>query len=145
MAIDAVGFTRMTPRYFNLDRVRPVSMLCPGMQALTLGEKIRNLREANRLSLRELGRRADVSPSFLSGIEGGSRYPSVPALERLAEQLVVSSAGLRSLDNRSSLTKLRLILESEPSWGLAFKELAAAAETGKVAPEDLLKWLESGK
>ena len=145
MATGAVGFTRVTLRDFNLDRVRPVSMLCTGMQALTLGEKIRNLREAKQLSLRELGRRADVSPSFLSGIEGGSRYPSVQALARLAEQLGVSLADLRKLDNRSSLTKLRLILESEPSWGLAFKKLAAAAETEKVAPEDLLKWLKSGK
>ena len=143
--VTGVGFTRMTLRDFSLDRVRPVSMLCSGMQALTLGEKIRDLREAKRLSVRELGRRADVSPSFLSGIEGGSRYPSVQALERLAEELGVSSTALRKLDNRSSLTKLRLILESEPSWGLAFKKLAAAAETGKVAPEDLLKWLESGK
>lgn len=120
-------------------------MLCPGMQALTLGEKIRNLREAKQLSLRELGRRAVVSPSFLSGIEGGSRYPSAETLARLAKQLEVSLAPLRKLDNRSSLAKIRQIIDTEPSWGLVFKKLAAAAATGKVAPENLLKWLESEK
>ena len=108
-----------------------------------MGEEIRRIREANGLSLRELGRRAEVSPSFLSEIEGGSSYPSERALERLAQQLSVSAAGLRRLDTRPCLAKLRKVLESEPAWGLAFEKLAAAAAKKKVAPEDLMQWLKS--
>ena len=109
-----------------------------------MGEKIRGRREANGFSLRELARRTDVSSSLISAIETGIRYPSEPVLERLAGELGLSAAGLRKLDNRSSLAKLRQLMESDPSWGLAFKALAAAGQAGRVAPDDLRAWLESG-
>ena len=110
-----------------------------------MGAEIRRIREARGISLRELGRRAEVSPSFLSEIEGGSSYPSECALERLAMELRVSAADLRRLDTRPCLAKLRKVLESEPAWGLAFEKLAGAAEKKKVAPEDLMQWLKSVK
>ena len=113
------------------------------MSAHKMGAEIRRLREVRGISLRELGRRAEVSPSFLSEIEGGRSYPSESVLERFAEALKVSAAGLRSLDTRPCLTKLRKVLESEPAWGQAFEKLAAAAAKKKVSPEELIQWLMS--
>lgn len=115
------------------------------MATPTLGEKIRDRREAKGFSLRELARRTDVSSSLVSAIETGVRYPSEPVLARLAGELGLSSAGLKRLDNRSSLAKLRQLMESDHTWGLAFKELAAAGRAGRVAPDDLRMWLEQGK
>jgi len=111
------------------------------MQTLSLGEKVRKLREAKKLSVRELARRSGISASFISGIEGGNRYPSVAALERLAGELGVSAAALRKLDNRSSLAQLRQLLESEPSWGPVFKRIATDARAGKITSSELLKRL----
>ena len=115
------------------------------MESPTLGEQIRSRREAKGFSLRELARRTDVSSSLISAIEIGSRYPSETVLERLASELDLSASELRRLDNRSSLAKLRQLLESDPSWGTAFKVLAAAGCAGKLAPDDLRRWLESRK
>jgi len=133
---------RATLRGIRLDPVEPVSMLSPEkMDTVTLGEKIRTCREGKGISVRELARRTDVSASLLSLIERGSRYPSEAVLDRLAGELGVSAAGLRKLDERSSLAKLRLLLKSDPSWGVAFAQIASAARSGKLTSDELLRLL----
>jgi transcriptional regulator with XRE-family HTH domain len=55
-----------------------------------LGAAIRAAREARGLSLRELARRVDVSPSFVSQVERGKANPSVGTLYALVSVLGVS-------------------------------------------------------
>ena len=66
--------------------------LVPGeiVKRLAAGEHpIRVWREHRKLSLRELGRRADVSPQLLSEIETGKKDGSVKTLAALARALGV--------------------------------------------------------
>jgi transcriptional regulator with XRE-family HTH domain len=52
-----------------------------------LGRRIRKLRTAKQLSLREAAGAASVSESFLSQVERGVANPSVASLRRIAEAL----------------------------------------------------------
>lgn len=110
-----------------------------------MGERIRELRLEKRISLREFARRTDVSRSFLSDIEIGRSYPAEEALERIACELDVSPAILRELDKRSHVSELRDLLHENPVWGTVFKELAAAARSGKLTPEEALARIRDGK
>jgi transcriptional regulator with XRE-family HTH domain len=58
---------------------------------MTLGERLRQLRDMKRLSQDELGQLADVSPSVIADVESG-RQATVPLeiAQRLAEALAVT-------------------------------------------------------
>jgi transcriptional regulator with XRE-family HTH domain len=53
----------------------------------TLGEVIRQARTAKGMKLRELARRVDRTPSYLSDIENDRRIPSEDVLQRIADEL----------------------------------------------------------
>lgn len=57
-----------------------------------LGAEIRARRESLGLSLRELARRADLSPSTLSLVERGGPVIGEAALERIADAVLASAA-----------------------------------------------------
>ncbi|WP_394771003.1 helix-turn-helix domain-containing protein [Lacisediminihabitans sp.] len=56
----------------------------------TLGSRLKDLRQKSGLSLRELARQANVSPSFVSQIENGKSQPSVATLYAFSQRLNVS-------------------------------------------------------
>ncbi len=58
--------------------------------APNIGERLRSERERNGISLRELARRIEVSPSLISQIETGKVHPSVSTLYSLAAELGAS-------------------------------------------------------
>ncbi len=58
-----------------------------GTTPVRLGQSIRTVREQHGLSLRELARRVDVSPSFISQIELGKANPSVGTLYSIVSVL----------------------------------------------------------
>ncbi len=58
-----------------------------GISNDALGERIRRLRLARDLTLRQVGERAGVSPTHLSEIERGKTSPTVGALARIARAL----------------------------------------------------------
>lgn len=57
---------------------------------ITIGNKLKVLREDARLSLRDLGERAGLSASFLSQLELGQVSPSIASLENIASILNVN-------------------------------------------------------
>jgi transcriptional regulator with XRE-family HTH domain len=59
-----------------------------------LGLRVRNLREARGLSLKQLAKAAEVSESFVSQVERGVANPSVASLRRLAGALDASVGAL---------------------------------------------------
>lgn len=61
---------------------------------LQLGTRIRALRQARRLTLREVAERAGVSESFLSQVERDVTSPSIATVQRIAHALDVSIAQL---------------------------------------------------
>ena len=56
----------------------------------TLGSRLKDLRQKSGLSLRELARQVNVSPSFVSQIENGKSQPSVATLYAFSQRLNVS-------------------------------------------------------
>jgi len=69
----------------------------------SLGQRLREAREARALSLRELARRIGVSPSLISQIERGLVSPSVGTLWSLASELGMPLDRLFSDSVRPSL------------------------------------------
>lgn len=59
-----------------------------------VGVRLKHLREAKKLSLRELGKMAHVSHSFIADIESGRSNPSLDTLKSLAKALNVSIVDL---------------------------------------------------
>ncbi len=56
---------------------------------LLIGEKLRTAREREKLSLRELAAKADMSASMLSQIETGKVYPSMRSMYNIATALAL--------------------------------------------------------
>lgn len=111
------------------------------METNTLGDQIRRLRQEKGISLRELARRAEISPSFLSEIENGKNFPSSETINTIASRLKVSVASLRELDIRSQLTELKRLIEKDSAWGSVFRKLAKAGHDEAITPDQLLKKL----
>jgi transcriptional regulator with XRE-family HTH domain len=65
-----------------------------------VGRRLRAHREASRLSLRELARRLELSPSAISQIETGKSRPSVSTLYAIVSELGMSLDELFSGTNR---------------------------------------------
>lgn len=53
----------------------------------TLGEVVREGRTAKGIKLRELSRRLEVTPSYVSDIENDRRVPSEEVLQKIATEL----------------------------------------------------------
>lgn len=66
-----------------------------------IGERLRRERAERGLSLRELARRLDVSPSLVSQIETGKIQPSVRTLYAMVSELGVSFDDVFHLDDGS--------------------------------------------
>ncbi len=77
-----------------------------------LGSRLKNIRLKAGLTLRELARKADVSPSFVSQIENGKSQPSVATLYAFAQLLNVSIDEL--FDQRDGEVERRALVEG---WG----------------------------
>ena len=107
----------------------------------TLGERIRELREAADKSLRELSRDVDVSPAFMSDIELGKRYPSDDVLEKIARSLGTTPQALGEYDTRPPLDEMKRKSHTNPSYGFALRRMV---EEG-VSSDDLLKMLDQLK
>lgn len=78
-----------------------------------LGARLKEVRQRAGMSLRELGRQADVSPSFVSQIENGRSQPSVATLYTFARLLNVSIDEL--FDQRDVEATDRALVDG--SWG----------------------------
>lgn len=60
-----------------------------GTTSETFGARVRQLRHERDLTLKELGRRAELSHPFLSQLERGLARPSLSSVERIARALDV--------------------------------------------------------
>jgi transcriptional regulator with XRE-family HTH domain len=104
--------------------------------SITLGDKLRQLRDAKDLSLRELAKQLkDVTAAHLSDIEFGRRFPSDDLLRRLAGFFKVEEKDLRELDTRPPVDELKRMALGDPVLGLALRKLASK----EISAEDLLK------
>ncbi|MBI4220654.1 MAG: helix-turn-helix transcriptional regulator [Chloroflexi bacterium] len=105
----------------------------------TLGERIRELREAKDLSLREFAKKlGGLSAAFLSDVELGRRHPSDAVLADMARVLGTTVADLKQHDSRPPVEELKRLSSADPAFGFAFRKLVDK----DVSPEELMKFLE---
>lgn len=108
----------------------------------TLGQHIRELREAKDLSLRELAKKlGGLSAAFLSDVELGRRHPSDEVLADMARALGTTVEELRKYDSRPPVEEMKRMSSADPAYGFAFRKLVDQ----KVSPDELLKFLENQK
>ena len=90
-----------------------------GKTVETLGEYLKEQREAAQLSLRQLAEQTGVSNPYLSQIERGLRRPSAEVLQQLAMALRVSAeqlysrAGITQDDGQIRSVELAVLADSE--------------------------------
>lgn len=56
---------------------------------ILLGERIRALRNKQKLTQQELAKKLQITPKYLQFIENGSRTPSLDTVYRIAEVLEI--------------------------------------------------------
>ena len=73
-----------------------------------LGLNVRKRREEKELTQEALAERANLDPTYISGIERGMRNPSVLSVLRIAKALGVTSSKLmEKVDDNGSLKNSR--------------------------------------
>jgi transcriptional regulator with XRE-family HTH domain len=92
---------------------------------MTLGERIRARRLELGITLRELGRRVEVSAPYLTDLEAGRRHPSPEVLQRIAAALELPAAELEKLDTRLS-PEVRRWVETQPEVARLLRTLQGA-------------------
>ena len=76
-------------------------------QDLNVGPRVRALREAMDLSLRDLAGRSGVSAQMLSQVERGETSPTLSVASRIATGLELTLSQLLRLDESGSVTVVR--------------------------------------
>ena len=77
-----------------------------------LGFKLKNLRMAKNLSLKDVSKKAGLSISYLSEIEKGKKYPKAEKLLALAECYGIGYDELVTVEDQESLHPLSASLDS---------------------------------
>jgi transcriptional regulator with XRE-family HTH domain len=109
---------------------------------ISFGEKVRELRDAKNLSLRELAAKIDVSAGFLSDVELGKRFPKDTTLVLLAGQLDTTADELKKYDFRDEADAIKKMMFADPAAGMAFRSIAQSIKSGTTSPEEILRILK---
>ncbi len=104
----------------------------------TLGQLIRELREEQDISGRELAKKLDISAAHESDIELGRRFPSEELLAKIARVLHKPVDELQKYDTRVPIEELKQASAADPTYGFALRQMLE----NKVKPEDILKVVE---
>ena len=100
------------------DRMTPVDIVKPGrgsdsepafdlVDPTVVGARVRALREAGGLSLRDLAERSGVSAPMLSQVERGETSPTLNVAARIAAGLGLRLSQLLRLDEQGAVTVVR--------------------------------------
>ena len=103
-----------------------------------IGPFIRRRRDELDLSLRELAKRLDCSPAFISDIELGRRHPSDKVLVEIARILKVKVEALRGMDVRAPIDEIKRITLDDPTFALAFRTVIDK----KISADELLEFVK---
>src|SRR4051794_13520368 len=79
----------------------------PPADPIAVGPRVRALREAMGLSLRDLAQRTGVSAPMLSQVERGETSPTLAVAQRIAGGLELTLSQLLRLDEADGVTVVR--------------------------------------
>jgi transcriptional regulator with XRE-family HTH domain len=143
--IHAAFFTFDTCKDDRGQAILPVSFVSSHMIEISLGQRIRELRDKADLSLRGLAKKIGISSPFLSDIELGRRFPSEEILAKLAGALDVSPDELMQYDTRVPIADLKRLMDSDPKLGFAFRTVVEKVKNGELTAEDIIVKLSKRK
>jgi transcriptional regulator with XRE-family HTH domain len=131
------GQARRKPGQETRKAGRNVATVNPTDLRFILGLKLKSLRQAKNLSLKELSDRSGLSVSYLSEIENGRKYPKPEKLLDLARVLEVAFDELVSLQVSEELGALKAAFSSEFLRGFPFELFGVEPEAlfGLVSDE----------
>ncbi|WP_437606338.1 helix-turn-helix transcriptional regulator [Sorangium sp. So ce834] len=107
---------------------------------MSLGQRLQDRRIGAGMGLRELARKADITPSYLSDIESDRRVPSEDVLRTLANLLHLDADELISRAGRVG-ELVEDYIKGEPAAGILFRKVAEG-RLNKNAIEQLIKHTE---
>lgn len=84
-----------------------VNATLPEEHAISIGPRVKALRESGSLSLRDLAERSGVSAPMLSQVERGETSPTLAVAARIASGLDLSLSQLLRLDEGGSVSIVR--------------------------------------
>lgn len=102
---------------------------------MTLGQRIRELRDERDISLREFAKKIGCSAPFWSDVELGRRYASDEMLREASRILKVPFEELKTHDTRPPLEEVKRVTAENPRYAIALRKVI----DNKVSPEELLK------
>ena len=105
---------------------------------LTLGERLRELREERRISLRHLAARVRITAPYLSDIELNRRHPSERVLADLARALHASVDDLREHDPQCLLREIEQRIRHDLNFAHALRRVLSRCSTA----EELMRMVE---
>lgn len=108
---------------------------CEPFDAVALGARVRALREASHLSLRDLTARSGVSAPMLSQVERGETSPTIAVAARIAAGLDLRLSQLLRLDEDGAVVLTRAVdrrMGGSRKRGHSF-EVMTAAQPGQRA------------
>lgn len=112
------------------------------MSTRTLGDKLKELRQTRKLSMRALAEKTGLkSPAFIADVERGYRQPSSEALGIWATALEVPLDELLAFDRRPPVRELKNMIAKNSAWAPALRRLAAEGLSGRVTPATLQQFL----
>ena len=104
---------------------------------ISMGQRLRELRERAGLSLREVAKAAKISAPFLSDVELGRRFPTNETLALIAQKIGASADDLKKHDHRSALADLKRLAEASSSLGAAVRALVDEVQSGNLTTDEL--------
>ena len=103
----------------------------------TIGDVIHDARAKLKLSLRDVTKKLDITPSYLSDIENNRRVPSEEVLGKLAKLLQLDYDDLMARAGRFGKDAVRYMMRT-PAAGVLLRRLAEGKASGETV-EKLLK------
>ena len=100
-------------------------------------------RKETGVSLREMARELDISPSLLSQIEAGRKFPSEPIVSKLSKKLKIDPDDLRKFDVRGYLEDLKHLIIEYPELGFAIHDLVSQISAGEIQVDEAIALLSS--
>jgi transcriptional regulator with XRE-family HTH domain len=105
--------------------------------SLTLGDVVREARNSAKLSLRDLAKRINKTPSYISDIENDRRIPSEDVIRDIAKVLNLEFDEIMALAGRLGSRAERYI-KRHPIVGVLLRRIS----DGNLQDEDLKKLLQ---
>ncbi|MQA77527.1 MAG: helix-turn-helix domain-containing protein [Streptosporangiales bacterium] len=113
----------------------------PAVDVLTLGQRLRHLRQRKGLTLAELGAVVGRAPSQLSLVENGRREPRLSLLQQLADALDVPMGELLGTAPPNRRAALEIAVERAQRGPLYASLQLPRVKVGKRLPSEVLEAL----